>query len=96
MVVTTVMVSVKPENVQAFIKASALNHENSIKEPGNRRFDVLQNKDNPTEFLLYEAYDSEEAAAQHKKSAHYIQWRDTVASWMSKPRTGISYTAIRP
>jgi len=96
MIVTTVIVYVKPENVNDFIEASSKNHEASIKEPGNTRFDVLQCATEPARFLLYEAYESEEAAAAHKKTEHYLKWREEVAGWMAKPRQGISYKAICP
>jgi autoinducer 2-degrading protein len=96
MIVTTVLVSVKSENVEEFIRESKKNHDQSIKEPGNRRFDILQSTENPSQFLLYEAYDSIEDAAAHKKTAHYETWRQAVAPWMAEPRKGIPYTAICP
>ncbi len=96
MIVTTVIVYVKPENINDFIEASSKNHEASIKEPGNMRFDVLQCATEPARFLLYEAYESEEAAAAHKKTEHYLKWREEVADWMAKPRQGIPYEAICP
>ncbi|HLV30125.1 MAG TPA: antibiotic biosynthesis monooxygenase [Chitinispirillaceae bacterium] len=96
MVVTTVSVHVKPEHINDFIAATIKNHEASINEPGNRRFDVLQSCDDPAAFLLYEAYDTEEAAAAHKKTTHYEQWRNVVADWMEIPRKGTPYKAIRP
>ncbi|MBD3392537.1 MAG: antibiotic biosynthesis monooxygenase [Chitinivibrionales bacterium] len=96
MIVTTVMVNVKPEHIEEFVAATVENHEASIREPGNLRFDVLQSDDDPGRFLLYEAYAVPDAAAAHKQTAHYAKWRDTVADWMAEPRTGIKYTAIRP
>ncbi len=73
MIVTTVTVYVKPENIDDFIEATIENHEASIKEPGNMRFDVLQSMTDPTRFLLYEAYQSEEEAAAHKETEHYLK-----------------------
>jgi autoinducer 2-degrading protein len=96
MVVTTVHVSVKAEYVDEFIKATIANHQASIKEPGNCRFDVLQSDKLPTQFLLYEAYDSEQCAAAHKQTAHYLAWREQVAPMMAQPRSGTPYTAIKP
>ena len=96
MVVTTVMVDVKPEHVDAFISETIANHEQAIQEEGNLRFDVLQSDDDKTKFLLYEAYATEDNAAAHKDTAHYKSWRDTVAEWMAEPRTGIKYTSIKP
>ena len=74
-----------------FIEASISNREGSVREPGNLRFDVLQAADEPTRFLLYEAYDSEESAARHKETDHYVTWRDRVAEWMAEPRIGVRY-----
>lgn len=96
MLVTTVTVYVKPEYVDDFIEATIANHNLSIEEPGNMRFDVLQCTDDQTRFLLYEAYESPEAAAAHKKTEHYLTWRETVADWMAKPREGIPHKVIRP
>ena len=87
MQVTMVHVQVKPGHVQDFIAACRLNHEGSIREPGNRRFDILQSSNDPSRFVLYEAYASAEDAAAHKNTPHYMKWRDTVAPWMAAPRT---------
>jgi autoinducer 2-degrading protein len=96
MVVACVHVWVKAENIDDFIKASVENHNNSILEPGNLRFDILQNTSDPSRFTLYEAYESDEAAAAHKQTAHYNKWRESVASWMAKPREGLVHKVIAP
>jgi autoinducer 2-degrading protein len=94
--VTLVHVQVKPAHIDDFIAATRLNHEASIREPGNRRFDVLQSPENPGHFVLYEAYASAEAAAAHKQTTHYLVWRDTVAEWMAEPRLGVRYEGLFP
>lgn len=94
--VTLIHVHVKPDHIGDFIAATRLNHEASAKEPGNCRFDVLQSPENPAQFILYEAYVSAEAAAEHKQTAHYLTWRDTVADWMAEPRQGIRYDGLFP
>jgi autoinducer 2-degrading protein len=96
MQVTIVHVTVKPDNIDDFIEASRLNHELSVTEPGNRRFDVLQSADNPTQFVLYEAYKNADEAAKHKETDHYKQWRETVAEWMAQPRQGVPYNGLFP
>lgn len=96
MQVTIVQVQVKPDRVADFIEATRRNHEGSIQEPGNVRFDVLQSADDPTRFMLYEAYASREAAAAHKETRHYLAWRDTVAPWMAVPRQGVPYNGLFP
>lgn len=96
MIVTIVHISVKPDRLHEFIEATAINHRNSIQEPGNLRFDVLQSTDNPSHFVLYEAYESEEAAAAHKNTLHYQEWRNAVESWMEKPRQGFRHMVVFP
>jgi len=96
MIATVVHVYVKPEFTEAFIEATRINHEHSIQEPGNLRFDILQDAQDKNKFIFYEAYQSEQHAAAHKETAHYITWRDTVASWMAKPREGVKHTMLFP
>ena len=96
MIVTIVHVAVKPEFVEAFIHATTINHHQSVKEPGNIRFDMLQKEENPTEFALYEAYDTAAASSAHKETSHYLEWRKTVAPWMASPREGVRYNGLLP
>ena len=94
--VTLVHVCVKPGDVDAFIAATRANHEASVDEPGNRRFDVLQAPDDPARFILYEAYASTAAAAAHKETAHYLAWREAVAGMMAEPRRGEPMNGLLP
>ena len=94
--VTLVHVQVKPEHVADFIAATRLNHAASIREPGNRRFDVLQAPDDACRFVLYEAYATPADAAAHKQTAHYAAWRDAVAPWMAAPRRGEPLNGLLP
>ena len=96
MFVTIVHIKILPDHVDAFIRASTENHMESVKEPGNLRFDLLRNDDNPTRFVLYEAYVNQRAAAAHKETPHYLKWRETVAHWMATPREGVRYTGLQP
>lgn len=91
---TLVHVQVKPENVQEFIEASLENAQASSNEPGNRRFDVLQSADDPSNFILYEAYATAEDATAHKGTQHYLKWREAVADWMAEPRKGVQYKGL--
>jgi autoinducer 2-degrading protein len=93
---TLVHVAVKPECIDAFIAATRENHEGAVREPGNRRFDFLQDPDDPARFLLYEAYATEADAAAHKQTAHYLTWRDAVAEMMAEPRKGVPWRSLFP
>jgi (4S)-4-hydroxy-5-phosphonooxypentane-2,3-dione isomerase len=96
MIATLVHVQVKPEFIKAFIETTRQNHENSIKERGNFRFDILQDSQDSAKFVLYEVYESEQAAAAHKETTHYATWRDAVAPWMAKPREGVKHSLLFP
>lgn len=96
MIVTCVYVHVKAEGIDRFLEATIKNHKESIKEPGNLRFDIIQQADDPSRFMVYEAYISEEAAAEHKNTRHYLEWRDEVKDLMAEPRTGVRYNIIQP
>jgi autoinducer 2-degrading protein len=96
MLIVQVNVQVKPEAVAAFHAATAANAEASRREPGIARFDVLQQADDPTRFILLEAYRDADAPAAHKATAHYALWRDTVAPLMAAPRTSVKYTNVSP
>jgi len=96
MIVTCVYISVKPDSVKEFIAASTANHLESVKEKGNLRFDFVQQADDPCLFMIYEAYDSDEAAAAHKNTPHYLIWRDAVRDMMAEPRKGVKYNILQP
>jgi len=96
MTATCVYVHVKPEFIGEFIHATTTNHLESVKEPGNLRFDLIQQVNDPCRFMIYEAYISEEAAAAHKTTPHYLKWRDTVNEYMAEPRNGVKYNIIEP
>jgi autoinducer 2-degrading protein len=94
MLVVHVFVRVKPESIQEFIAATRANAEASLREPGVARFDVVQQQDDPCRFVLVEAYRTDSAPAEHKATAHYATWRDTVAPMMAEPRQSVRHTSI--
>lgn len=96
MLIVHVQVQVKPESVEAFKAATIANARQSIREPGIARFDVVQQADDPTRFVLVEAYRSVEATAAHKETKHYQVWRDTVAPMMAVPRSSVKFGNVFP
>jgi quinol monooxygenase YgiN len=96
MQIVMVYVHVKSQSLGAFIKATLENARESIKEPGIERFDVIQQEDDPTRFILVEVYKTADAPAAHKETAHYALWRDTVAEMMSDARQGVKYKNLFP
>lgn len=96
MYTTLVHMRVRLESVDAFIEACRLNHEASIRELGNLRFDLLPDPEDPTRFIFYEAYRTAQEAAAHKQTPHYATWRDTVAGMMAEPRRGERMAGLLP
>ncbi|HOA73868.1 MAG TPA: putative quinol monooxygenase [Phycisphaerae bacterium] len=96
MYIVQVHVHVKPDCVEAFRQATIENASNSVREPGIARFDVLQQHDDPTRFLLVEVYRTPNDATLHKETAHYAKWRDTVADMMAEPRVSVKYANVFP
>ena len=96
MLVVHVHVHVKPESVEAFREASVEKARNSVQEPGIARFDVIQQADDPTRFILVEVYRNQEATVKHKETAHYAAWRDAVAPMMAEPRLAVKFSNVFP
>ena len=96
MLVVHVHVRVKPECVETFKQASLENARDSVREPGIARFDVVQQQDDPTRFVLVEVYRNADAPARHKETAHYARWRDTVAPMMAEARRSVKFDNVFP
>ena len=96
LLVVHVHVHVKPAAVAEFIAATLDNARASVQEPGIARFDVVQQKDDPTRFVLVEVYRSPDAPDAHKRTAHYARWRDRVADLMAEPRSSVKYGNVHP
>jgi quinol monooxygenase YgiN len=96
MYIVLVYVKVKKDEIENFRKATLENAQNSLLEPGVARFDVVQEMEDPTRFVLVEAYFTPEDAAKHKDTDHYLRWRDTVADMMAEPRRSVKYVGVFP
>ncbi len=96
MYIVHVHIHVKPEFIEAFKEATLENARNSLQEPGVARFDVLQQADDPTRFVLVEVYRTPEDPAKHKETAHYNKWRQVAEPMMAEPRTRVMYVNTFP
>ena len=96
MLIVHVFVHVKPDVVDAFSAATLENARNSVQEPGVVRFDVIQQEDDPTRFVLVEVYRTPQDPVRHKGTAHYLTWRDTVEPMMAEPRRSVKYQSLFP
>lgn len=96
MLIVHVHVHVKPDAVDAFLAATLENGRNSVQESGVVRFDVIQQEDDPTRFVLVEIYRTPDDPARHKETAHYLTWRDAVEPMMAEARRSVKYRAAFP
>ena len=94
MFIYIVHVNVKPEFVDEFKAETLLNAQNTVQEPNNHRFDVLQQSDDPTQFVLYEVYADDAALEEHKQTAHYARWKSAVEPWMAQPRRAVKCSEL--
>jgi (4S)-4-hydroxy-5-phosphonooxypentane-2,3-dione isomerase len=96
MLIVHVQIHVKPDCIEAFKTATLLNARSSLLESGIRRFDVIQQADDATRFVLVEVYRDADAQAEHKETPHYAAWRDAVAPMMAGPRTSVKFDNLFP
>ena len=96
MFIVHVLVRVKPERIEEFKTVTVENAENSVREPGIARFDVIQQSDDPSRFVLVEVYRTPADAGRHKETAHYAKWRDAVADMMAEQRGSVKYSNVFP
>jgi (4S)-4-hydroxy-5-phosphonooxypentane-2,3-dione isomerase len=94
MYVVCVKIAVKSEHVSSFIQATLENAQNTRREAGNARFDVIREQEDSTRFMLYEVYRSREDFVAHQQTAHYFRWKDAVAEWMAQPRSATKNDAL--
>ena len=96
MLIVHVHVKVKAERVEDFRRATVENAANSVKEPGIARFDVCQQADDPTRFVLVEVYRTPDDPARHKQTAHYRKWKEAVEPMMAEPRRSVKLSNVFP
>lgn len=84
MYVITVLFSIKPEHASEFLQAMVANARTSAaEESGCRQFDVCVSNRNSNDVFLYEVYDSKVAFDAHLASAHFRQFSETTAGWIT-------------
>ena len=78
--IVLVQVTIRPELQEEFEAALLHNARESVRrDPGCLRFDVSQDKEHPSRWVLYEVYDSPDAHALHRQSPHFLAY-DAVAA----------------
>jgi len=96
MYIVHVHVHVKADQVETFKVVTLENAKASLNEPGIARFDVLQQADDPTRFILVEVYRTPEDPARHKETAHYNRWREAAEPLIAEARTRTVFANLFP
>lgn len=96
MYVVCVSIHVQEGRAAEFVEAMLENARATRREPGNLRFDVLRQEQDPNRFTLYEAYRTPADFAAHQRTEHYLRWKDKVAGWMAEPRVGVKHFSVFP
>ena len=96
MYIVHVHIHVNSDLIEAFKQITLENARNSIREPGIARFDVIQQADDPSRFVLVEVYHTAEDPAKHKQTEHYNRWREQAEPMMVEPRTRTVFTNAFP
>eukprot|EP00616_Rhizochromulina_sp_CCMP1243_P019752 CAMPEP_0118985726 /NCGR_PEP_ID=MMETSP1173-20130426/40651_1 /TAXON_ID=1034831 /ORGANISM="Rhizochromulina marina cf, Strain CCMP1243" /LENGTH=134 /DNA_ID=CAMNT_0006936465 /DNA_START=1 /DNA_END=405 /DNA_ORIENTATION=- len=96
-VALVVHLEIAQDRVDKFKDVMTYDAAESRKEAGCLRFDLLQDQENANKFVLYEAYEGEDAIAFHKNTPHYKMWTDFkdeggVVSASVTKADGISFT----
>lgn len=96
MLIVHVHVHVKAESVAAFKAATLENARSTVQESGGAGFEVYQQEDDETRFVLVETFRTADAPAAHRETRHYQAWRDTVAGMMAEPRVSVRHANVFP
>ena len=86
MIILLVTIQVKPEHVAEFKEIARYDAEHSEHdEAGCLRFDVIQDKDDPHRFYLYEVYRDEAALEAHRQTPHFKHYLEKSQGWLAAP-----------
>lgn len=96
MIHIVVRIEPKPDKVEAFLELALHDAQNSRKEPGCLRFDVLKQNDNPARFAFYEVYKDEAAVQAHRQTPHYARWIKEIEGLQAVPRQADKFTTVDP
>ena len=96
MYIVHVSILVKEQAIDAFKEATMQNAQNSLREEGVIRFDVLQQQDDPTRFLLTEVYRTKDDQAKHRTTDHFHKWKADVAELIAEQYTIVTFDSVFP
>jgi len=94
--IVVVYIHLKSGKAEEFAALSRENIRETLKESGVVRFDLLQQKDDPDRFTLFEVYRNSEDHAVHKMTPHYHAWNRAAEPLLAEPRSRTIYSSVFP
>jgi autoinducer 2-degrading protein len=82
--VNAVDLDIVPAEREKYLAAITENGMAAAKEPGCKRFDILNLASDPNHFFLYEVYENEAAFQAHRASDHFKKYAATTANMVAK------------
>jgi autoinducer 2-degrading protein len=87
--ILAIAVTVKPDKIEDFREVTLANARGSRTEPGVVSFDVLQSKDDPAQFMIWEVYVDAAAHQAHRQTPHYLAWKAATPDWIEPGPRGV-------
>jgi (4S)-4-hydroxy-5-phosphonooxypentane-2,3-dione isomerase len=84
MFVNAVDLDIVPAERDSYLAALKENGAASVKEPGCKRFDIINLNSDPNHVFLYEVYDNEAALKAHRETDHFKKYAATTAKMVAK------------
>jgi autoinducer 2-degrading protein len=82
MYMIVVRFDIKPEHRQDFINAGLQDgHDSCLYEPGTKRFEIVQDEDDPNCFYFSEVYEDKAANQAHGSGPYYKAFAATVSDY---------------
>jgi len=94
MIVQVVYLEVQTDKMESFLAEVLTNAQASRGEAGVIQFDVIQQIDDPSRFMLYEVYQDEAALEAHRHTPHFKRWVERGVPLLRGERVRVMYRAV--
>lgn len=94
MFLVLVSLMVRPEFLETFLVATLEMAQESLKENGTRRFEVIRREEDPTQFVVYITFNSRADHAFHRTTPHVKQWLAVITPMLAAPLQENSYSQL--
>jgi quinol monooxygenase YgiN len=93
MITVIIQIKVHPEQVDAFKALTLPNAKERVQSAGNLRFEVYQQEDKPTQFVMVEVFRSQAEIDAYYATKSYREWHAATAPMVAE-MTGSDYRQL--